>query len=102
LSARDATVFASHVSLWEMAIKRGLGKLDGIDRPALDWFETYVPASGLRQLPIDARHLGSVESLPPLHGDPFDRLLVAQAQQIAGTIVTRDDLVSQYDVNSLW
>lgn len=102
VTAPDAVVLASHVSLGEMAIKRRLGKLDGIDRPAMAWFTKYVPDSGLHQLPIEARHLGAVESLPLLHGDPFDRLLIAQTLQQGATIVTCDDLVSQYDVASIW
>jgi len=102
LTASDAEVYASHVSLWEMAIKRGTGKLDQLDRKAADWFEHFVPRSGLRQLPIAAGHLGAVEDLPRLHNDPFDRLLVAQAHQGGMTMVTLDSHVSQYDIEVIW
>lgn len=98
----ESEVFASHVSLWEMAIKRGLGKLDVIDRPAVDWFRSVVPRSNLRQLSIAPEHLGGVESLPLLHGDPFDRLLVSQAASEGMTIATQDDLVSQYGIATVW
>lgn len=100
--AGGAEVYASHVSLWEMAIKRRIGKLDALDRPAMDWFETYVPRSRMRPLPIEAGHLGAVEFLPALHNDPFDRLLVAQARLNGLTMVTRDELVTQYDIDVIW
>ena len=54
LIADDAEVYASHVSLWEMAIKRGVGRLEQLERKAGDWFEHFVPRSGLRPLPIAA------------------------------------------------
>jgi PIN domain nuclease of toxin-antitoxin system len=102
ITAEGAEVYASHVSLWEIAIKRRIGKIDEIDGSAMEWFETYVPKSHLRQLSISPRHLGAVEFLPLLHGDPFDRLLVVQARLEGLSIVTRDNLVTQYDVNSVW
>lgn len=102
LTSEGAEVYASHVSLWEMAIKRSTGKLGDLDRRAVEWFEHYVPRSGLRPLPIAANHIGAVEDLPRLHSDPFDRLLVAQAQQGAMTIVSVDGLVAQYDVDVMW
>ena len=102
ITAEGAEVYASHVSLWEMSIKRRIGKLDEIGRSAIDWFETFIPASRLRQLAIATRHLGAVEFLAPHHGDPFDRLLIAQASAEGLTIVTADNLIGQYDVNTIW
>ncbi len=107
LTADDAEVYASHASLWEMAIKRSAGKrsagkLGQLDRKAVDWFEHFVPRSGLRQLAIAAGHLGAVEDLPRLHNDPFDRLLVAQARQGGMAMVTLDRHVAQYDVEVVW
>jgi PIN domain nuclease of toxin-antitoxin system len=102
LVADGAEVYASHVSLWEMAIKRSIGRLDQLDRKAVDWFDHFVPRSGLRQLPIAPNHLGAVEDLPRLHHDPFDRLLVTQARREGMTIVTLDSHVRQYDVDVIW
>jgi len=101
ITADGAEVYASHVSLWEMAIKRRLGKLDVLDRAAAEWFREYVPRSHLRQLPIAADHLGEVESLPLLHGDPFDRLIVAQAVVEGLTVITHDPLVAQYGIATI-
>lgn len=100
--AADAEVYASHASLWELAIKRGQGRLDVIDRPALAWFREFVARSHLLSLSITADHLGGVEHLPPLHRDPFDRLLVAQALDEGLRIVTCDAAIEQYDVECLW
>lgn len=102
ITANGAEVYASHVSLWEMAIKRRLGKLEIVDRPALEWFNDFVSRSGLRQLAISADHLGGAESLPALHSDPFDRLLVAQARHERLSVLTQDRLVTQYDVDAIW
>ena len=102
LTTDDAEVYASHVSLWEMAIRRRAGKLHQLDRSAADWFAYFVPRSGLRQLAISARHVGAVEDLPLIHKDPFDRLLVTQARHGDMALVTSDGLVSQYDVEVIW
>jgi PIN domain nuclease of toxin-antitoxin system len=68
----------------------------------LEWFEAKVSKTRFLSLAIAARHRGAVEFLPPLHGDPFDRLLVAQAQAEGLTIVTVDPRVTQYDVDTIW
>ncbi|MFV0407897.1 MAG: type II toxin-antitoxin system VapC family toxin [Propioniciclava sp.] len=102
LTAATAEVYASQVSLWEMAIKRRAGKLDVLDRDALAWFDNYVPASNLRILSISPRHLGAVEQLPDLHRDPFDRLLITQASHEGHRIVTADHRITQYHIPTLW
>lgn len=102
-SARDAvTNRANHVLLsatvvWEIAIKRALGKLtvsDGYVSTMLGY--EFVP------LAITREHAEAVERLPHHHGDPFDRMLVAQAQVEGATIVSRDPRFRRYDVPVLW
>lgn len=89
-------VVVSAVSLWEVVIKRSLGKLDtSADLPAAMREQGYV------ELPVSFRHALGVAELPLLHGDPFDRLLVAQARTERLVLVTRDRLVRQYDVEVL-
>ncbi len=91
---RDADeVFVSAASAWEIAIKTALGKIV-TSRTVSD----AVQASGFTELPVLFRHAEALAALPPLHRDPFDRLLVAQAHAEKLTIVTRDALVSQYAV----
>lgn len=101
--ARDAIhdtaneILLSVASLWELTIKRGNGKLDF----PFD-VETVVADEGFRVLPISYRHLGALETLPRLHRDPFDRMLIAQAIADDLVLATRDARLSAYGVAILW
>jgi PIN domain nuclease of toxin-antitoxin system len=94
------TLLLSAASSWEMAIKYALGRLPLPERP-----ERYVPtrmqAIGAQALPIEHAHVLAVASLPPLHRDPFDRLLVAQAGVAGATILTADPAVARYPAETL-
>jgi PIN domain nuclease of toxin-antitoxin system len=95
-------VYVSAVSTWEVAIKVAIGKLKlpGSREPS-----AYLPSSirraGLTPLPITPEHTYGVASLARHHGDPFDRLLVAQARETGFTIVTSDRIFAKYDVATL-
>lgn len=89
-------VFVSAASLWEIGIKRALGKLE-----APDDLEAEVLAADFKPLPIGLAHAWQAAALPPHHQDPFDRLLVAQAQLEGLTLVTRDGRIRAYDVATL-
>ncbi|MEU8561195.1 type II toxin-antitoxin system VapC family toxin [Streptomyces cyaneofuscatus] len=89
----EPSVHLSAVSAWEIAIKQSLGKLDGPDDLA-----ERVRDSQFTALPITAGHGVRAGRLPALHRDPFDRILIAQAQIEGMTIVTRDQRIPQYDV----
>ncbi|MFJ8770602.1 type II toxin-antitoxin system VapC family toxin [Streptomyces microflavus] len=89
----EPTVHLSAVSAWEIATKQSLGKLDGPDDLA-----ERVRDSQFTSLPITAGHGVRAGRLPALHRDPFDRILVAQAQIEGMTVVTRDKWIPQYDV----
>lgn len=98
-AARDAIedsrsdVFVSPVSAWEVAIKRAKGKLAGSgDLAAEIEHARFVP------LPITIAHALAAGALPPHHRDPFDRMLIAQAQLEGLTIVTRDPVFADYGV----
>jgi PIN domain nuclease of toxin-antitoxin system len=95
--ASSDQVFVSAVSAWEAAIKRGLGRLK-MDDP----FAWMVSDSGFVELPLSFAHIEQFAALPRLHGDPFDRMLIAQARAEAVTLVTHDPLFSGYDVPILW
>jgi PIN domain nuclease of toxin-antitoxin system len=92
--APRATVWVSAVSVWEIAIKHGLGRGDmpvsGED--ALQYFRQ----SGYRLLAVEPEHAAAVERLPAHHQDPFDRLLVAQALMEPMRLMTHDGLVARY------
>ena len=85
-------VYVSSASIWETSIKAGLGKLDA----DVDMLVTEIEASGFLELPVRAIHAALVRNLPDIHGDPFDRLLVAQALSEPLRVVTSDGHLSKY------
>ncbi len=97
---RRNALLVSAVSSWEIAIKYGLGRLPLPEPP-----QRYVPERlrviGADALAVEHPHALAVAALPPLHGDPFDRLLVAQAGLLDVPILTADPSVAQYPVRTL-
>jgi len=90
----ENTLFFSPVSIWETVIKRGLDRPDfQIDPAALYW---GLLERGYIQLDITSRHALAVGSLPPIHKDPFDRLLIAQARTEGMSLLTADETVARY------
>lgn len=84
----------SAASLWEIAIKRTLGRDYFRVEPRI--LRRGLLDNGFIELPITSQHAVSIDSLPPLHRDPFDRLLLAQALVEGLTLVTSDAQVAQY------
>jgi PIN domain nuclease of toxin-antitoxin system len=93
----DARLIVSAVSVWEIAIKRSTGKL----RAPEDIVER-IEEAGTELLAITARHAHAVAALPFHHRDPFDRLLIAQAQLERCAIVSGDGAFPAYDVPVVW
>jgi PIN domain nuclease of toxin-antitoxin system len=89
-------VFVSAATAWEAGIKAALGRLR-----IPDSIEAGVVESGFERLPISFAHAEASARLPPHHDDPFDRLLVAQAQLERLTLVTHDRKLAEYDVQLL-
>jgi PIN domain nuclease of toxin-antitoxin system len=83
----------SLVSLWEISIKRNIGRLD-IPK---DFFE-MVTTGGFEMLPLTIAQIEQYQKLPLHHRDPFDRMLVVQARQQKLVLITRDSEISKYDV----
>lgn len=96
IAAADSDVWVSAASVWEMTIKSGLGKL-----AMPDDLSEQLARHGFEVLPVGLQHALAVGVLPPHHADPFDRLLVAQAQVEDLTIITRDRNIRRYAVASL-
>jgi len=92
----EPDVYISPATVWEVAVKQAVGKLL---RPA-DLPER-IRDSGFRELPVTSEHAIAAGRLPPLHRDPFDRMLVAQAQCADLTLATRDPDIQQYRVSIL-
>jgi PIN domain nuclease of toxin-antitoxin system len=90
----EPEVYVSAATTWEVAIKQAIGKLKvPVDLPE------RIRDSGFRELPLSMEHSIAAGRLPPLHRDPFDRMLVAQALCEALTLVTRDSEIQRYDVD---
>lgn len=92
----DNVVLVSAITVWEIEIKRSLGKLD-----APEGLIEAIADSGFEPLPVEFAHAHAAGTLPHHHRDPFDRMLVAQAQVERLTLVTRDVRLGQYDVHTL-
>jgi PIN domain nuclease of toxin-antitoxin system len=94
-------VLVSAGSIWEVAIKASKGRLalpSDVGTYVTDRMRRYR----WTPLPIEASHAVQAASLPPIHGDPFDRVLVAQAQLESIPIVTTDPAITRYDVETIW
>ena len=93
----DNEISVSIVSLWEIAIKRGIGKLR-----FLEDFREVMAEEAFNLMSIAYPHLHALEMLPLLHRDPFDRLLIAQSIAEDLPVVTNDGKFALYDVRTFW
>jgi PIN domain nuclease of toxin-antitoxin system len=94
LETPDNEVYYSAANLWEIAIKSSSRRTDFQIDP--EQLLAALPTMGLTELPITARHAAAVARLPPLHRDPFDRLLIAQSQVEPMILLTNDEWLVQY------
>ena len=93
-------ICVSIVSLWEIALKRAIGKLD-ISYTIVDIVKK-CEAYRIDVLPIKPEHLDNISKLPDIHRDPFDRLIISQAEVEGCSLITRDELISQYNIPIIW
>jgi PIN domain nuclease of toxin-antitoxin system len=96
----ETELVLSAVSAWEISIKWALGKLP-LPVPPEQFVEITVRDGGLKRLSIDFDHVLGVAKLPPIHHDPFDRLLIAQSFATNLPLVTGDDTISRYGVATI-
>jgi PIN domain nuclease of toxin-antitoxin system len=101
MSDGENHLFFSAASAWEIAIKARLGRLT-IPDPVATFVPTQLAENAIEGLPINLTHALHVHSLPDHHGDPFDRMLVAQSQIENLPILTGDPLIAQYAVETIW
>jgi len=93
-------IYMSIVSAWEVAIKLNIGKLDIINNTA-DFLHD-AENNKISILPIKLAHLSILETLPLIHRDPFDRLLIATALAEGMTLITDDENIKRYEVSQIW
>jgi PIN domain nuclease of toxin-antitoxin system len=108
LSAKHRSIFEdganelhlSVASVWELLIKAGLGKMP-LPKPTAEYLNRQLERNRIAMLPIRTSHLAELEALPPLHRDPFDRLLAAQALAEGMPMLSVDRQMKQYRVELL-
>lgn len=98
---RRNILLLSVASIWEMQIKLQLGKLS-LKLPLAELVETQQRTNGIELLPIDLAHILALEGLPNHHKDPFDRLLIAQANVENAILVSNDPIFASYPVRLDW
>jgi PIN domain nuclease of toxin-antitoxin system len=101
IASKETELVLSVVTAWEIVIKAGLGKLF-LSRPAPEYISYYIQELALIPLQITLQHVLVVHKLPSHHGDPFDRLLIAQAKYEDIPIITGDRALANYDVQTIW
>jgi PIN domain nuclease of toxin-antitoxin system len=90
----------SAASSWEIAIKHDLGKLT-LPEPPQEYVPERIRLGGLIGLPVEHSHALAVSSLPVLHRDPFDRLIVAQSTVLDVPVITADPAIAQYEIETI-
>jgi PIN domain nuclease of toxin-antitoxin system len=101
IMAEDNELFFSVASAWEIAIKVSIGKLP-LTEPVDIYVASRMQRLGIKYLDIGFSHVCKVSTLPFLHRDPFDRILIAQTQMEELTLVTADEILTKYGVSLLW
>ena len=96
----DDKISVSIVSMWEIAIKSSIGKLE--IKSSISKIADTCEKEQLDILSIKPFHLDEISKLPPIHGDPFDRLIISQAITENLVIITKDRTIPQYNVKVLW
>ena len=93
-------IYMSIASAWEVAIKLSIGKLDIVNNTA-DFLHD-AEKNRITILPIQPAYLSVLETLPMIHRDPFDRLLIATAITEQMTLITDDQNITKYDISQIW
>ena len=101
LQDRSVRVLVSAASAWEIAIKLAKGKVRLPVEPTR-LLQVVTQDLGMEPIAVEFEHGIAAAALPPIHGDPFDRLLVAQARLLRVPILTADPQIARYDVETIW
>jgi len=101
ITSAENEVFLSAASVWEIVTKSRLGRLE-IPQPSDGFIATHMETNAFEALSITIRHAFGLGSLPDLHRDPFDRILIAQALVEEMPLVSGDQAVQMYPVATIW
>jgi PIN domain nuclease of toxin-antitoxin system len=101
LSDEGNELFVSRASLWELSAKTARGRLP-MPGSSIRFLLERIEEAGMTTIPIENSHILRTETLPHHHGDPFDRVIVAQALEAGLTILTSDTEIPKYDAPVIW
>lgn len=101
LKESENVLYLSTASAWEISVKYALGMLPLPVAPS-ELIPSQREARGILPLPIDEASALRVNALPPLHSDPFDRIIICQAIEHAMTVITPDERIASYPVRAVW
>lgn len=101
LESQNHRIFVSMASVWEAAIKCGIGKL-ALAYSLQDDLQRLFDQNGFTLLPLEAEDVLAVETLPSIHRDPFDRIQAVQCKRRGWQIISRDPIFDAYDLKRLW
>ena len=101
LASGSNEVFLSVASVWEIAIKTAKGRLILPETPA-QYISRRMNMYRFTPLPVQLSHAAHVYELPPYHNDPFDRMLIAQSQLESLPLLTKDEEILRYDLETIW
>jgi PIN domain nuclease of toxin-antitoxin system len=101
IGAGENAVVVSVVSIWEIAIKAGLGQLE-VPPDLRSYLQGQIARNRFVLLPVLLAHAVAVRDLPPHHRDPFDRMLIAQSRTERLSLLSRDTRMKAYEVDVLW
>lgn len=94
-------IFLSAASVWEIAIKTAKGRLV-LPEPPAQYISSRMSLYRFQSLPVQITHAVHVFELPSYHSDPFDRMLIAQSQLESLPLITKDEDIRQYDLETIW
>ena len=98
----DNEIYLSIASIWEIQIKAQLRRGIALRVPLPELIRAQQAANGIRLLSMAPAHIFALENLPPLHGDPFDRVLIAQARVEGMGLMSNDGVLKGYDISLIW
>lgn len=101
LESSSNTLFFSTACIWEMSIKKSLGKLK-LPVPTAAFIKSLSTSNGIEILNIEIEHAIGVEELERIHGDPFDRLLISQARHLGLKVISSDEIFDKYKIKRIW
>ena len=94
-------IFLSAASVWEIVIKTAKGRLI-LPEPPAQYISNRIGLYRFRPLPVQISHAAHVYELPPYHNDPFDRMLIAQSRLESLPLVTKDEDIRRYELETIW